>query len=1058
MRSKLLNSFVGRNFVSVLLAISLATLMATSSSVGQSSQLPRLQTYNAAVFSRYYQADYKEAGRDFRRGYNTAFKIGTRRHLDSVCFLTMMGECNYHLGNYSDAVEMYEGALKLYLSYQAENWQARLQMPPAIQSDQRAYANARITWGTSARGASAARVPTTFGMMFGRVDAERAFVEGGAVENAEIKKVNVTEIMRCTALCLHRRRTIKGPICKYDPLTSTLVNGLNIAGVGNGSVMGAYNGVLLGIAQASMEDYDRATKTLKSSLQMNRMDHPLTPVAMVELALIGGAAKHYAAAGQVALEASYAAAVFDQFDLVEEALSVGTKLHLMTAKTPYPPLENAILWAKQKRARLMQASLIHRLAECLAEGGEAELASRVLRQANGVISTRNSLGACVVSARLKYIGAVIEFLNGDLIGGKAELGKALDHFQTGSLWLYQLGLADQLASSGASQREADRVYETLLRDPNEIDWKVEPMEAIAFLASPHVGSMELWFDIVINRKNPSRALEVADLLRRHRFFSSLTLGGRLMSLRWLMHAPEESLSQEAKLQRQKFLASTSYQQLIDKAKQIDTSLKLLPVKPQPGSPDERKQLALMEELAVVSNAQEAALASYALRREPAEMSFPPQPSMEEFQRKIAKDQVALVCVATSAYHLFLLKTDGVQYLDPIDSKQMIGAVGGLLKDMGLAETALDVDAIQDTEWKTTAQEIKPGLFGSVTDKDWLQFRELVIVPDGVLWYLPFEAIPLNGVDGKDYLSDAISIRYSPTLGLAFGAQRKPAEIKKTAVVTARMSPRGEAELSHNEFDDFVKANPDAIEYQRAGSIPSSYLISLLDQLIVWSEIKTTKNQPLAMNPFQIDTKKTGSTIDSWMSLPWSGAQNVILPGLNSDGGNGLRGKVYGTDLFLTSVGLMGSGSRSALLSRWATGGKSAIELTKQYATELSKSGLSTALLSSRKSVRESELDYENEPRIRAKKSDPVVKGEHPFFWSAHMLFSIPDGKPDPPIIKPGPANANPNPGAVDKAAAGDVDKPAAAKEDALIANPDSGSGSVLPGQKEVEKTAEPVGE
>ena len=909
----------GRSLVCAFLTICIGALISTTAAQGQvqaTNQLPSLRTYNARVFAQFYLADYEDAGKLFSRGFGNAYRLGTRRHLDSVCFLTMMGECHYHVGNYADAIKLYEQALDLYLSYQNESWQSRLRIPPTIQTDSNALAQARITWGASTRGASVARIPTTFGIQFGRLDSERAFTEGGRVDNAQIRQLNVTEVMRCASLCLHRRRVIKGPICKFDPLTGRLVAGLNVSGVGNGSVMGAYNGVLLGIALASTEDYARASKMLTSSLQTKGKDHPLTPVALLELAQIGAASKHYKAAGQVAMEASYSAAIFDQFDLIEEALSTATQMHLVTDKTPFPPLENAIKWARREDARLMQVSLIHRLAECLAEGGQADLAAQVLQQTNGVISNRNSLGNSVVSARLKYTDALIQFLKGDSKGGRAKLNAALEHFQKGSRWLYQVGFADNLASGGASQREADRVYQALLRDPTEEDWKTEPMESIAFLASPHVDSLERWFDIVINRKNPNRALEVGELLRRHRFFSALPLGGRLMSLRWILHAPEKSLSKQALTQKQAFIANhQNYQQLIDKANQIHTALELLPVKPKPGSPEERKQLKLVEELANVSKTQESVLASFALRRVPADMSFPPQPEMKEFQKEIGKDQVALVCVATSSYHLFLVKGNAVQYFDPIDSKLMIRKVGGLLKKMGVSESALDVEAIKNTEWKTEAETMKSGLFGSIADKDWAQFRELVIVPDGVLWYMPFEAIPVAGGDGKEFLSDAINIRYSPTLGLGFGAQREPAEIKNSAVVTARMSARGDAELSYKEFADFSKSNPDAIEYQRPSSVPANYLVSLLDQLIVWSEVKQTRNQPLAMNPFQLDTKKPGSSLDSWIALPWKGTQNVVMPGLNTDGGNGLRGKLYGSDLFLTSVGLMASGTRSALLSR-----------------------------------------------------------------------------------------------------------------------------------------------
>ena len=301
-----------------------------------------------------------------------------------------------------------------------------------------------------------------------------------------------------------------GPTCKFAPFTKSLIAGLNVVGAGNGTVMGAYNGVLLGIAQASAGDFDRAKTTLNKSLQMNRKDHSLTPVTLLEIARIGVATKKYAAAKAVAMEASYASAVYGQYDLIEESLSLATKLHLMSAKTPFTPLEPAAIWAKKNKARLMQASLIQKMAECLAEAGDADAASNMLSQANSVITNRNSLGRCVVSARLKYGNALVWFLKGNFAKGLAELNKSLTHFQSGSLWLYRLNWAKSLIVNGQiSEREADRIYEVLLRDPTELDWKSDPMETLAYLASPHVVAMERWFNIVISRKDHRRAVELS---------------------------------------------------------------------------------------------------------------------------------------------------------------------------------------------------------------------------------------------------------------------------------------------------------------------------------------------------------------------------------------------------------------------------------------------------------------------------------------------------------------------------------------------------------------------
>ena len=46
----------------------------------------------------------------------------------------------------------------------------------------------------------------------------------------------------------------------------------------------------------------------------------------------------------------------------------------------------------------------------------------------------------------------------------------------------------------------------------------------------------------------------ADRARRHRFFSALPFGGRLLSLRWILEAPVEMLDQASVLHRQDLLA------------------------------------------------------------------------------------------------------------------------------------------------------------------------------------------------------------------------------------------------------------------------------------------------------------------------------------------------------------------------------------------------------------------------------------------------------------------------------------------------------------------------
>ena len=352
-------------------------------------------------------------------------------------------------------------------------------------------------------------------------------------------------------------------------------------------------------------------------------------------------------AATLAFEASYSAAIFDQYDLVAEALSVGTMLHLKSNRSVYPPLNNSIAWARSNDANLMEANSIVRLAECLSESGQLDLSQQTLRQTSQVINRRNTLAQSVIGARVKYVTALNQFLATDFAGGSKSLAAAMDHFRTGSLWIYRLRLTNQLATGGATARQVDQLYEVLLHDPTELDWKLDPFEAITFLATPHLASLEVWFESAVARRDMRQAFKIAELTRRHRFFANLPMGGRLMAFRWLLHAPDSALSKTAMLQRSDFLnRNPDYKQSIARVAELQTLLKDIPLDAEPKSEDGIQRNKLFKELADISAKQETILASMSLRREPAEMVFPPSYTEAQIRYTMRRDQLALVTMAT----------------------------------------------------------------------------------------------------------------------------------------------------------------------------------------------------------------------------------------------------------------------------------------------------------------------------------------------------------------------------------------------------------------------------
>ena len=991
--------------LAVILTV-LATLISSSTCSAQvSSTLPNASYFLG--FPRFYEGEYLDAERFFRG--NRGLRFGDSRYVDSVCYWTMQAECFYHMGNYAEAIELYERALRLYLNHQNTSWQSDI-IPASIQfqRDTSAISRARITWGSSKRIKGVANVADSFQVRFNLGFGVAGVQDGNALlrQREENRVVNVTEIMRCVSLCLHRRRFIKGPTTKIDPLTSRLVAGLK-NGVANGSVLGCYNGICLGIAYASQEEWAKASSTIKQSLELpGGLDHPLTPVGLLELAYIGLSIEKDPEAAELALEASYSAAIFDQYDLVAEALSLGTMLHLKRNRSAYLPLRNSIAWARQNDAALLEATSIVRLAECLSEAGELNLSQQTLNQSSRVINSRNDLPRAVIGARAKYVTALNLFLAADFSGGSKVLNAAMSHFNKGSLWVYRLQLANILAAGGATARQIDQLYNTLLHDPTELDWQLDPFEAITFLATPHVASMERWFDTAVARRDMRQAFKIAELTRRHRFFAALPMGGRLMAFRWLLHAPDSALSQSALKQRTNFLArNPNYKASIEQVAELTKKLKEIPLDVEPKSEDDIQRTKLMKELAQLSATQETILASNSLRREPADMVFPPSYTETQIRYTMRPDQMALVTMATSSgYHIFMLNQKSLQYVNFIKTRVMHREISRWLKDLGGNQASVDIKQVTSQDWHKNSKVIADELFSKILTDQWSGVKEIIIVPDGALWYLPFEALLVGPEEDKMLLSEKVNIRYCPTASLAFGGQRPVQDLSNLLVLTGNLSPKTDAELATAEYEKLLDPLPEAQEWKSVRQ-PSSLWGAQIDQLLAWTFIRSAKSGPLQTAPLSTEQQKLDDgSLHAWMKLPWGAPQHMILPGYQSPG-IGIRGNNIGNDLFLTTMGLMAAGSRTILISRWNTAGKTSFELSGNYAVKLKSEGNFAALAQARKLVRESDLDLENEPRLRPGKVKEAIKAEHPFFWASSMYLGIPDNS-EPKIRDKRPSNTN----------------------------------------------------
>jgi hypothetical protein len=627
-------------------------------------------------------------------------------------------------------------------------------------------------------------------------------------------------------------------------------------------------------------------------------------------------------------------------------------------------------------------------------------------------------------ARWNFEMARIAFANGDTSDGASNLAVAMKFQQASSRWLFQIGLADALVTSNSvSEREADTLYSDLLRDPTARDWSIDPLESLTVASTSYAAALEHWFNVALLRKEPEKALEIADRLRRHRFYSTLPLGGRLLALRWILEAPKESLDAKALLQRQDlFNKYPNYAEASIQAITLQQDLERLPLLPT--DDEERKQQAkLLVQLAKTSALQEVILRNIALRREPSDYAFPPNLDVKQLQKTLP-DRTLVLCYINISNKLmgFALGKEKYATFPVATAPQLKTELAAMYKVWGLREKNQLIDAkdLLNESWRSTARRLMKALTNNMKDESWANFDEVVIVPDSVLWYVPFEALPLSDEENAPPLISKVRVRYVPTLSLAApDAIPKPAA-DRTGVVAGKLFPRDDIAIATGEYEKIAATIPTAVSLTNKLPVVSSLFASQLDQLVVYHDLDETNARgagPYDWSPLPVDRAKTASFLGEWISLPWDAPRQVVLPGFHTPVESGLRkGVATGDELFLTSCAFLASGSKTLLLSRWRAGGQTSYDLSREFAIEAPHNSASAAWQRSVHLAMHAPVDFSREPRLEASEELDGLDASHPFFWSGYLLV---DTGSEPKSDKPKVVVAKP-----------EVKDPAAKKPDA----------------------------
>jgi hypothetical protein len=942
-----------------------------------------------SCFGSYLDGDFRTAAKGFREaakdGIMNLSLTTPGPWIDAICYHAMIGECYYQMGNLGDALDEYSAALRFYLAHR--DWMLRVDIPPGIEPESNLKAN--VTWGTTSRKTILGHYQPRYSSFTGRLNNQQVITGGGVVAPPTYYPVYASEIVRCTALALSRRRAIMGPVSEHDALTTQVVEAAARVG-GNNHWSVCWSQLELGLALAAANRMPQAiTELQKSLLAAGQYDHPLTCVGLLELGRIALEEGKYEAAITYFHEATISGAYFERYDVLEEAFRLAAEAHLLAGrKGVYPPLPLAV--ASLNKIKYLNVSLLTSWAEQLLTNRELPAATTALTQAR-TSTGRREMSSGAIGARLNFTTARAALYGGDLKAAATALNTALTYQKAASPRLFQIGLADVAYRNGnLTERIADLVYTDVLREPNRSDWSIATLDTIALLTSPHPLPYEHWFELALARKENEKALNIAERIRRHRFLATQALGGRLLALRWVLEAPAETLTQEATLQRQDLLVKfPRYAELSRRSAELRISLQQLPIAPTDENQIKQQQDQLAE-LGKVSAQQEAQLQLIALERVPSELAFPPLRETKEIQERLPDGTIVFYYFATSRnVYAFAIAQDRYAAFTMQQPAKVKQDVVELLKGIGLHDRNQPV-AIEDLKangWKPAGQRLLAQLTNDAKAEEWTKYRELVIVPDGVLWYLPFEALPAPSVQGSAPLLMQLPVRYAPTLGLAVSDGRKEKPIPRTAIVAGRLLPRGDDTAFKAQLESLAAAAGDCAVLRKDPGVPSSIFAATVDRLVVLAENDDAEKGPLAWSPFVLDAGKAGSSLSDWTLLPLAGVDQILLPAFHTAAETSLkRGSGTGEEVFSAVCGLMASGCRTIMLSRWRVGGQSTFDLTREFLQELPHESAASAWRRSVRLEADRYLDPTTEGRLKTPPVGEGIKADHPFFWAGYMLI------------------------------------------------------------------------
>ena len=350
----------------------------------------------------------------------------------------------------------------------------------------------------------------------------------------------------------------------------------------------------------------------------------------------------------------------------------------------------------------------------------------------------------------------------------------------------------------------------------------------------------------------------------------------------------------------------------------------------------------------------------------------------------------------------VLAADGkIVMWDVPGANRLPGEIGRLLKAIGVGKNRGKRIA-EDDSWKEAGAAIRDRLLPDDTILTSSRFDQLIVVPDGPLWYLPFEILPLKQLSQEDQpenpeptedaaiplLGEKIAVRYAATPGLAMKPVAPPATNKAIGLASSKFFAPRDPEMEESMLQGIVDGMKEPVRLPLSADVPSSFLGGRVGHLVVAAAQNANLKNPLSANVGGYDRSSPQGSLAAWIRFPAKAPASVAMMGFRTPVDQGQMGD--GNEIFMMLAGLQVAGVRDILISRWAVGGESSAMMLRELTQELPFIGLRESFARARVVLQNSALDPSAEPLLaRAEADIEDLSGSYPLFWAGYLI-SAPD--------------------------------------------------------------------